>query len=231
MPKVGWFRRAAARAADIAAMLWFSARVSLGWQSAVAVGGAVLVFTVAVLGGYAWSERHIFRLLAGLESLLFVILSMGLFPREREEKTLEVLLSCARSRNGLLLLKFVPVCLFVAAEALALATGFYAVVGGFSWLKMFFIPYEIGAAVGILTVALSTYFRSQYAAGAVAILVSLAIAILWFDPYETFYTSHISRMMRDRPNLLLNRVILAVVFGFLYDHALRRLRRLELWMR
>jgi len=225
--------RLKAKMADVAGLLWFSSRLTLGVQSVVLVLLAVGVFVVAALGQTISSDERVFELLLELESLFFVILSMGMLPREKEGRTLEVLLVCSRTRHGLLLLKFVPVCVFIAAIALALTSAFYWLTGGgFPWLTMLYVPYLLAATLGILTVVLTTYLRNQYAAGTMALLIGIIVAVLWLDPVHTFYTIELNRMMlQTPPNLMINRMLVAVAFGFLYDHAVRRLEHVELWMK
>jgi ABC-type transport system involved in multi-copper enzyme maturation permease subunit len=218
--------------ADAASLLWFSSRVTLGIQAPVLIAIAIGVFVYCALGQKVSDPPSIFRLLLSVETVLFVLLSMGLLPREKEGKTLELLLVCARSRHGLLLLKFAPVCLFMAGLALGLTTAFYWLAGGFPWFKMLWVPYVLAATVGILTVVLTTYLRNQFAAGAVALVVAVVLAVLWLDPMRTFYDLGTERIiMQTRPNLTMNRVLLAAAFGFLYDHAVRRLKHVELWMK
>ena len=220
------------KSADMGALLWFSSRLTLGIQAIVLAAIAVGIFIYCALGEKVASPERLFRLLLSVETVFFVILSMGLLPREKEGKTLELLLVCSRSRHGLLLHKFVPVCLFVAAIALGLTSAFYWLTGGFSWGKMLYIPYGLAATVGILTVVLTTYLRNQFAAATVALLVAVVVTTLWFDPMRQFYGLPTERLfMRTRPNLTMNRLLVAIVFVFLYDHAVRRLRHVELWMK
>jgi len=236
MRAAGAWRRGALRVrrktADVAALLWFSSRLTLGIQAVALAVAAVGVFVYCAFGQKITGPEPLFRLLATIETVFFAILSMGLLPREKEGKTLELLLVCARSRHGLLLQKFTPVCLFVAVVALGLTTAFYGLLGGFAWWKMVWIPYGLAATVGILTVVLTTYVRNQFGAGAVALLAAVVVATLWLDPFRTFYDVGFERFpMRGRPNLTMNRLMVGVVFWFLYDHAVRRLRRVELWMK
>jgi magnesium-transporting ATPase (P-type) len=224
-----WLAR---KASAFASLLWFSGRLTLGFQALalVAIAGGILVFVV--LTQRISGEPSVFRVLLGIEASFFVVLAMGLLPREKEARTLELLLVCSRSRQGLLTLKFAPVCLFVAAVAVGLTTAFYWFVGGFSWGKMLYVPYGLAATVGILTVVLTTYVRNQYAAGVLAVLIALVVTTMWLDPFRSFYAVSVDRMMMQAPpNVTINRVLLVVVFGFLYDHAVRRLKHVELWMR
>lgn len=223
-----WLTR---KAAHLGSLLWFSSRLTLSRQALVPVAVAVGVFAVGALTGKISGEREVFLALLGVEMSFFAFFSMGLLPREKDAMTLEILLVCTRSRHGLLLLKFVPVCLFVAAVGLGLTFAFYWLTGGFPIVKMLLVPYVLGATVGILTVVLSTYARNQYAAGAIALAVAITLGSTLFQPVETFYTARVSRMMMRRPSLTPNRVLVVVLFGFLYVHAVRRLQRPELWMR
>jgi len=215
-----------------ASLLWFSSRLTLGWPALALVAIAAGIVVFAILTQRMVGEASVFRLLLGIEASFFVVLAMGLLPREKETRTLELLLVCARSRQGLLLLKFAPVCLFVGAAALALTTSLYFLIGGFSWGKMLYVPYGLAATVGILTVVLTTYVRNQYAAGVLAVLIALVMATMWLDPFRSFYAVSVERMiLQAPPNLTINRLLVAVLFGFLYDHAVRRLKHVELWMR
>jgi len=225
--------RVKGRIGDTAALLWFSGRLTLGLQALVLVILAVGVFTWAALGDNLSGDKDVFDLVLKLESLFFVVLSMGLLPREKEGRTLEVLLAASRTRHGLLLMKFAPVCLFVGAVAAALTTAFYWLTGGgFSWPVMFGVPYLVAATMGILTVVLTTYLRNQYAAAAMAVLIAILAAAFWLDPVRTFYAVEPGRMMMQAPpNLAIHRILVAFAFGFLYDHAVRRLERVELWMK
>ena len=225
-------RRLGRAASNTARLLWFNARLTLGVQAWVLVAAAIGVFAYGALSEFVATAREVFMRLLLVETAFFVILSMGLLPREKEGGTLEVLLVSARSRHGLILMKFVPVCLFVAVVAVGLTVGFWWMTGGGFWLpKMLVVPYMLAATVGIWTVVVSTHLRNQYAAALLAVLVAVAVAAMWLTPFETFYETTVSRMRRDRPNLMINRALVVVIFGFLYDHAVRRLRRLELWMR
>jgi len=223
--------RLARKVAHLGSLLWFSSQLTLGRQALVLVVVAIGVFAVSALTGKITGEREVFLVLLGVEMSFFVILSMGLLPREKDAKTLELLLVCTRSRHGLLLMKFVPVCLFVAAVGFGLAWAFHWLTGGFPMVKMLLIPYVLGATIGILTVVLSTHVRNQYAAGAIALTLAIILGITWFKPVETFYTPRATRMMVRQPTLTLNRVLLVVVFSFLYEQAVRRLQRPELWMK
>jgi hypothetical protein len=227
-----WWRRLGRWSANAAHLLWLSSRLTLGTQALVLIAAAIGVFAYAALSEAVSTKEAVFSRLLLVETVVFVILSMGLLPREKEGRTLEVLLTSARSRHALILMKFVPVLLFVAVIAAGLTLGFYWLTGGvFSWAKMWAIPYLLAVTVGVLTVALSMHLRNQYAAAVVALLVAVVFGILWFEPFTTFYDAPVRRMMRSQPNLMVNRALVAVVFGFLYDHSVRRLRRVELWMR
>jgi len=218
--------------ADWTALFWFSCRLTLGIQAFGLAAIAVGIFIFCALGQTSLGVGNIFLLLLSLETMFFILLSMGLLPREKEGRTLELLLVCARGRHELLLHKFLPICLFVAAVALGLTSGFRWLVGGFSWPRMLCVPYALAATAGILTVVLTTYFRNQYGAGAVALLIAIVVATLWLDPLRTFYGFEAGPTIgRARPHVTTNRVILAIVFVFLYDHAVRRLKHVELWMK
>lgn len=213
-----------------AVLLWYSARLNLGLPAVVLLLAAVGVFAATALSDKIGSEKDIFQILLALESLLFVGLSMGLLPREKEGGTLEVLLVCARSRHGLLLMKLAPVFLFIALIGMMLTTAYSWLHGGFSWLRMFGVPWLLAAVVGMLTVVLTTYLRNQYAAATVAVLLALIAATFWLDPFTTFYRASV-RPMQQPPNLAVHRVLAAVALVVLYDHAVRRLKHIELWMR
>jgi len=225
-----WLKR---QTSHQAALLWFSNRLAVGVPALVLAVVAVGIFVVCALGQRVSEVAALFRLHLTVETAFFVILSMGLLPREKEGRTLEVLLVCARSRVGLLSQRFLPVCLFVAVTAIGLTTGFYWLTGGgFPWVKMLCIPYALAATAGILTVVLTTYLRNQYAAGMVALLIAVVVATLWLDPMRSFYGVAIERpILRTQPHVGMNRLVLAAVFGFLYDHAVRRLKHVELWMK
>lgn len=234
------------KVADALALLRFSARLSLGWQAIVLCLAALLVLLAAAFGPTYWqlggvtgslnpwgkeTERNIFRLLLLVESAFFIIVSMGLVSREREEKNLEVLLACARNYHVLVLIKFMPVCIFVGAVALALTSILWWLFGGFTLLKMLLVPYGLAATIGMLTVVMTTYIRNQYGAGIAAATLALLLATVWLDPWESFYGKPIRSIMRGAADPTFNRIVLAVGFGFLFDHAARRLRRVELWMK
>ena len=221
------------KTADLLALLWFSSRLNLGLQAYVLLAIAVGIFAYCAFGQRASELPDLFRLVLGIETVLFVMLSMGLLPREKEARTLELLLVCARSRHQILFQKFLPVCLFVALVALILTSGFYLLRGGFSWVKMAWVPYLLAATIGILTVVITTYLRNQYAAGVVALLAAVVVTTLWLDPLRFFYGFEAGPAFRGSspPNLLYNRILLAIAFGLLYDHAVRRLKRVELWMK
>jgi len=228
----GLLARAMRQMADTAALLWIEARLTLGWPAILLVGAAALVFTSSALQQSVSTEVQAFQTVVILETLFFVILSMGLLPREKEANTLEVLLACARSRHSLLLMKFVPLALFVWVVGAALAVGFQWLTGGALALgKMLVIPFAVASAAGLLTVVLSTYIRNQYAAGAVAVLLLLLIAAVWMEPFTTFYHARLDPVRRQQASLRFNRVVLATLIVVLYDHSVRRLKRIELWMK
>jgi hypothetical protein len=246
--KGGGWRRLRVRAADTAALLWVSARLNIGWQAFILLAAAVGVFAVYGMselqgaGGVQGplsgapragaAEQIAFQIVVTTESLFFIILSMGLLPREREGRTLEILLASSRSYHALLLVKFIPVVLFVGLIGIGLSIGFAALGAGVSIPKMMTIPLAVSTMVGLMTVVLSTYFRNQYAAAAVALLIALTLEMSLFEPYSTFYEAMLDPQRRGRtPSLRFNRISLLVVLWFLYDQSVRRLRRIDLWMR
>lgn len=279
--RIGRFLRSVANAVGL---LVFSARLTLGRQGIVLAVVAVAFFAVGALGGGAWSAKGIFHRLLLIQTLFFVILTMGLLPREKEWRTLEVLLVSARTAHRLVLLKFVPVCVFVFVAGFGLTIGFYWLLGGFQFARMLLVSYGLAALVGMLTLVLSTYLRNPYAAGVVALVVATVVSMVWIDPWESVHGELISvsagrrgsgdtsvrtsdnnysgrrrggprrgppdgyrgrsrgrssggfssryRASRPgKPNLTGNRIVLVILFGFLYDYAVRRMRRLELWMK
>jgi hypothetical protein len=232
-PDYGPRRRRSWRIGDRLALLAFSTRLTLGWPAFALVFLAAGAFAVHVLQGADPDEEVIFRMILSVEVLSFVVLSMSLLPREKESNTLEVLLVSARSRYGLVFLKFLPVSLFVALIAVGLTAGFQWVTsGGFQVWKMLLVPYLLAATAGMFTVALSTHIRNQYAAAVVALVLLIAFGVLVIDPGATFYGFETILPYRGRkPNYFLQRLLVVVAFGFLFNHAARRLSRLELWMR
>jgi len=280
-PRGGRIRRARQALGNASRLLLFSGRLALGRQGIVLLVAAVGVFAGTALSGAAWTAQHAFNALLLTQTVFFVVLTMGLLPREKEWRTLEVLLVNARSAHRLVLIKFLPVCVFVLAVGLALTIGYYWFVEAFSPATMLLATFGLAATVGVFTLLLTTYLRNPYAAGVAALVTAVVISTTWIDPWEAFHGDLVTVRMtrgesregfsepeerrysggrgrgprRDPPGrrgrdsrgdsdgghsgarpkrdggLTANRILLIVLFGFLYDHTVRRMRRLELWMR
>ena len=228
----GRLQRARIRARDFFAHLRYDARLSLGWMAVALVGFAAIVAVANGLRGNLITQRSVYLPILLVEVASFIALCVGLLPREREADTLEVLLTTGRSRHALLLMKFIPVALFVAAIALAQTVAYYWMTSGaFPFLKMLLVPYLLGMACGILAIVLSTYFRNQYAAGIVTLVVVLAIGTGWLDPMHAFYGNPSLTPVEKKPNFFFNYVFLIAPLILLYFHAVGRLKQADLWTR
>lgn len=227
----GRLRRFVSRASDRLALFRYSGRLTLGWRAAGLAALAVGVLDYQAYSGIELSERLIFQSILAVQALAFVVLTMGLIPRERESGTLEVLLASVRKYHGLALMKLLPVCLFVAVLGFALTVGYHWIYSFFSVAKMFYVTYLVALTAGMFALVLSTYLRNQYAAGVVAISLLVVLAYM-IDPGDAFYQfEKVERIMRRGPNTGLHRFLLLVLLGFLYGHAVNRLKKIELWMR
>jgi hypothetical protein len=218
-------------------LLFYNARLSLTWQTLVLLLCAAGLFGVTMSRISLASPANCLRMMHAFLTGVFVVLSMGLVTHDRSRGTLELMLASARHSHQFVILKFVP----AAALALVLGVGGCLAltwnIGGFPVVRTLFFAYTTGLLAGMATLCLSIFVRNGYAAAACVLVLAFGVYAHYeaaghrslLDPYFQLFVERPE--IGGASKLFWNRFYVLALTGILYDQTIRRMRRVELWMR
>ena len=230
------------RAASACRLLIHHTRLLFSPQTLLALAiGSIVLFGAAGMRGQLTTAANCHRILMFFETGIFVLFCMGLITRERDRQMLEMLFVSARNVHQVVLMRLVPACLWTLALGLIAASILNAHVGGFSWGLSLMLAFTTGLLWGMISLYISVVTRNAYAALGGALILAYAIYAFYstshhqaqFDPFvQVFHEKGILHFADGRSNFLLwNRFLVLALIGLLYDQTVRRMRRIELWMK
>jgi len=169
-----------------------------------------------------------------------ILLAMNLLPRERDERTLEVLWSQPLHRGAIVLVQIVSLTVWCAVlmVLMSILFGRYLTGEGFAlWVSMFGLTSAF--SVALITVLISTFCRNAVATGIVAVLV-FGVHYFWLKdlgPINIYFNPLpppilLARASPDVPviSAVANRLFLLCFLGLAYDYLLLRLRHSSRWL-
>lgn len=216
-------------------LFFYTSKQFLRLEGYLSLAGALVFYGLIFVFDLATSPRVLLDYSYIFFTLVMVLLSMNLLPRERDQGTLEILWSQPIRRSHLVLIQLFSLTLWIlilALFAVLLIREFTAYPEGAGMLLLFVCTTSF--AVGAFTVLVSTFCRHAIATGLVALLI-LGAHYFWikqFGPIMFFYNPVGVPQMGFIPMLFdicFNRIMLLMLVGFILDYLFRRLRRTAEW--
>ena len=171
-----------------------------------------------------------------LVTMLMILFGMNLLPRERDNRTLEMLWSQPISRAGLALLQLLTLTIWmgIMQGVVFLFYSRFAVVQMDVAIVMM-MSLSTGLCAGLLTVLMSTFCRHGIATGIVSALI-IGAHYGWIQhigPIALFENPipPLQGMRAELPigGIIFNRIFVVILMIFLFDYLVRRLRRTARW--
>ncbi|MCX7015100.1 MAG: hypothetical protein NTW86_21535 [Candidatus Sumerlaeota bacterium] len=215
----------------------YQSRLALSRQTVFLIVALCVFLSAVVARSRISSPRECLQVLQAFQCAVFILLCMGLVTHDRDKGLFEMTLVSSPGFHQLILMKFVPAAFWALALGAAAAGALDWLVGGFPLATGFFFAYTTGLLAGMTTLSLSVYTRSAYAAAAATALAAfgiyhyyeadLHVAVL--DPFLQVFSDELGQ---DRLSLFCwNRFYTLALTGLLYDQTVRRMRRMELWVK
>lgn len=236
----GFARWCGAAARYYAALFLYTSRRFLRLEGYLALFGVTICFAFFFMSGGMKGGREILDRYYILLTLGMILLAMNLLPRERDDRTLEILWSQPFPRGAMILVQILSLTVWCAVlMGLMFALfGRYLSARGFTlWVGIFGLSTVF--AVALITVLISTFCRNAIATGIVAILI-FGIHYFWMTnlgPISLYFNPIPSAILgpQDPRNVpviaaVVNRVFVLCLLGFVYDFLLRRLRHGSQWL-
>ena len=232
-----WARRMAARLRVGGRLFVYQSRLALSRQTVFLVVALCIFLSAVVARSRISSPPECLQVLQAFLCAVFILLCMGLVTHDRDKGLFEMTLVSSPGFHQLILMKFGPAAFWAFALGAAAAGALYWLVGGFPLAIGFFFAYTTGLLAGMTTLSLSVFTRSAYAAAAATALAAFGIYhyyeadqhVAVLDPFLQVFSERL-----DRGSLSLfcwNRFYTLALTGLLYDQTVRRMRRIELWVK
>ncbi|HPA46806.1 MAG TPA: ABC transporter permease subunit [bacterium] len=225
------------------AMFLYTSRRFLRIEGYIAIIAAVLWLSFLFLSYSPKGGREILDSSYRLFTVIMILFTINLLPRERDENSLEILWSQPLSRGGIVLVQVLSLTAWCGGLTLLI----FAVFGPFLSAELY--PLWVGGfclstafAVALITVLISTFCRNALATAIVAVLV-FGIHFFWLKeigPINLFFNPlpspvGTSGVMDSSGRIAIvaavaNRLFLLALLGFVYDYLLRRLRYSSVWL-
>jgi hypothetical protein len=203
--------------------------------------GSIVLFGAAGMRGQLTSPADCHRILLFFETGVFILFCMGLITRERDRQMLEMLFVSARNVHQVILMRLIPTALWALALGLVAALLLNSQLGGFAWAQSLMLAFTTGLLWGMVALYLSALTRNAYAALGGALIFAYALYAYYstsqhqalFDPVVQIFheKGKLHFAGAKRYFLLWNRFYALALTGLLYDQTIRRMRRIELWMK
>lgn len=250
----GWFRRALRTTANAFSLVWkglcwlglelsywvklflFISRRFLQVEVILALVGAYAFFGWILSDGLVQNQRDLLHYCHIYFTILTVLMTMNLIPRERDQETLEILWSQPTRRGTIIILQLIAVTVWQLVLCLFIVFFFsqYTAYHDGQWA----IPILVVSnafIVGAITLTVATFCRHGMATGLVSLLI-LGVHFLWLQelgPINLFmnpipYPNASGEPVRIQ-GLWSNRIFAIAFCGFVIDYLLRRLRRTSEW--
>ncbi len=203
--------------------------------------GCIVLFGTAGMRGKLNSASDCHRILLFFETGMLILFCMGLITRERDRQMLEMLFVSARNVHQVILMRLIPATLWALALGMAAELLLNAHIGGFSWGQSLMLAFTTGLLWGMAALYISALTRNAYAALGGALILAYAVYAYYstsnhqalFDPFvQIFHEKGKLHFTEGRSRFLFwNRFYALALTGLLYDQTVRRMRRIELWMK
>ncbi|MBZ0255169.1 ABC transporter permease, partial [bacterium] len=202
--------------------------------------GAFIFFGYVISNDMARSQFDLLKHTYLYFTVVMVWLASALLPREREERTLEILWSQPMGRGPMVTLQLITLTVWVTVLCAAVIAFFsqYSSYQEGRWTVLICVS-TTAFAVGAVTVLISTFTRHVIATALVALLV-FGVHYYWltqlgplsFYPFPIHPPGYVPPRWGapKEPSLWLNRTVLIVMVGFVLDYLYRRLKRTAEWV-
>ncbi|HOE10888.1 MAG TPA: ABC transporter permease subunit [bacterium] len=225
------------------ALFLYTSRRFLRVEGYIAVLAAILWLSLLFVNYSPKGGRELLASCYLLFTIIMILITSNLLPRERDENSLEILWSQPFSRGGIVLVQVL--CLTAWCGALVFLI--FAVFGRFlsaALHPVWFVGFCLSTAfaVALITVLISTFCRNAVATAIVALLL-FGIHYFWLKeigPINLFFNPlpspvGTSGVMGSSGRIAVgaavaNRLFLIALLGFVYDYLLRRLRYSSVWL-
>ncbi len=214
----------------------YTSRQFLRVEAYLSILGAFAFFGVILMQDMSTSPRMMLEYCYIYFTVVMVLLSMNLLPRERERDTLEILWSQPMTRGKLIVMQLITLTIWIFMLCLFVVVFFRLFAAYYEglWITMLLVITS-SFAVGVITVLISTFCRHAIATGLVSLLV-FGIHFFWLRELGpiVMYHNPISDYQAWDQNIspfgiLFNRLFLFVLVGFVLDYLFRRLRQTARW--
>ncbi|MDP8243915.1 MAG: ABC transporter permease subunit [Candidatus Hinthialibacter antarcticus] len=202
--------------------------------------GALVFFGYIISNDMARSQLDLLKHTYLYFTIVMVWLASSLLPREREERTLEILWSQPMGRGPMVTLQLITLTIWITALCAGVIAFFsqYSSYQEGKWTILLCVS-STAFAVGAVTVLISTFTRHVIATALVALLV-FGVHYYWltelgplsFYPFPIHPPGYVPPRWGapKEPSLWLNRTVLIVMVGFVLDYLYRRLKRTAEWV-
>ena len=190
-------------------------------------------------------EDEVFILLMMQSMVLAILLHMGLWEKERQGKTFELLIMRVANRHSLIWFK-----LRVSLSwTLALTLPFFA---GYTWffsvptdrMALYFLFCQMGAAMAaLMTCVVGSFVHRGLPAGIIAAILLWILAVMTEGvplPYRDFYRPFVNplnekfldelTLLQHTGLLVANRLSMLLILACMYWWFFKRLRKTEEWV-
>lgn len=218
-------------------LLFYTARRQLRLEALLTLAAAFIFFGYIVSSDRIHSQRDLLEYCYLFFTAMMIFLAAGLLPRERDERTLEILWSQPMPRGVLItaqLLVLTAWCALLCAGVIFYFSNFTAYTEH-RWTTLTCVATS-SFSVGAVTILFSTFSRHFLGAALLSILV-LGVHFFWIrtlGPIEFFINpipepGASAARSGNQPSLLVNRIFLLALTGFVLDYLFRRLKRTAPW--
>lgn len=168
----------------------YTTRRILHVEVALSLAGAFVFFGWVVSRNLADNPRDLLYYCYLYFSVVTILLTMSLLPRERDEDTLEILWSQPIRRSSLIVIQLLTITFWQWVLCTAVVF-FFSQYAAYTEGRWWIVPLVVTSsfAIGAVTVLISTFTRHSMAAGLVALLI-FGIHFYWLQqlgPVQIFY--------------------------------------------
>ncbi|OPZ02981.1 MAG: ABC-2 family transporter protein [candidate division BRC1 bacterium ADurb.BinA364] len=195
-------------------------------------------FALMMIRGEIDSPARCLMALYAFFAAIFIAFFMGLVTRERDQGTLELSLMSARGFHQWIGVKALAAAFWAGTLGVGAAAALHWRIGGFPLGPVLFFAGTTGLLFGVATLYLSVMLRNAYAAATGAALLGFGLYLFFgqtghrglLDPFFQLFTegrppANAAALMRW------NRFYALAATVVLYDQTIRRMRRVELWVK
>ncbi len=222
------------------ALFLYTSRRFLRVEGYIAVLAAILWLSPLFMNYSPKGGRELLESCYPLFTVIMILITSNLLPRERDENSLEILWSQPLPRGGIILVQVLSLTAWCGGLTLLI----FAVFGRFlsaALYPLWFAGFCLSTAfaVALITVLISTFCRNAVATAIVAVLLfgihyfwlkEIGPINLYFNPLPSSVWTRGSSGEVAVWAAVANRLFLIALLGFVYDYLLRRLRYSSVWL-